>query len=973
MTTPVPTRSQSDHPTPALSRRSVIAGAAWSVPVIVAVTATPAFAAASNAPTVTASAPNMQAPASGQVVVTAMVKDASGNPLSGQPVSFTGPSGTSFNPATSTTNGAGVATSTLTTSDAWALPGSSVTVTALSNGASGTAPLTVLGANAYGAGSNSYRETGTTSTASSVLNATQLAYAFTSPIRSLASGGKFTLAALDDGTVWAIGRNGSGQLGDGTTQDRTTWARVPGITDAIAVAASTNYSSAVSYALLSNGTIMSWGSGWEGELGRGTVGTGGAIAAPGLIQNVSTAVAVAAGQTNGYALLTNGVVLAWGDNSQNQLGNGTSGGTSGVPAAVSGVTTAVELVAGSASAYARLDDGTLLAWGRNDYGQLGNGSTNATSTPTSVMNVGSGNPGAIAIAAGNSTGYAVRTDGTVVAWGVNASGELGNGTSGWNTNTANPAAVSGITTATAITATYSSASAFLSDGSLKAWGANAFGQLGTGDTSNAVTPVTVPHTSNATRFAACAPVSNAFLLVVGDRVVTLTSTSSQITAGSTADLVATVSTPAGTTLAGQTVTFAGDNAATTSPATATTDPAGQATTTVSADTWTPPGNTLTVTANSAGYRTSKALTVLGANAYAFGKNRGSGSGNWGFIAGTDSTDDNITSATQLQRVFPSPLTAAVGSNDFAYALLADGTVWSVGTNNAYGQLGDGTTTGRSTWQMIPTLSNVTQLAANAQSGYALLRDGTIRAWGSNDGGVLGDGTTTDSATPVTVSGITTATQISAGIGYACALLSDGTIWSWGYNGYGQFGDGTTNASGVPVQATGVTTARQIATGYVSSYALLDDGTIRAWGMNRYGQLGDGTTTDQLTPVTVQNVSNVAQITAGSLSAYARHADGTISAWGANYSGQLGDGTTTDSSTAVTVQGISTATDIAAVAQSGFAILGDRSLLSWGENDSGLLGDGTTNARATPGSIVGTSEVTALGTSSVLGEVLYLIR
>ena len=84
-------------------------------------------------------------------------------------------------------------------------------------------------------------------------------------------------------------------------------------------------------------------------------------------------------------------------------------------------------------------------------------------------------------------------------------------------------------------------------------------------------------------------------------------------------------------------------------------------------------------------------------------------------------------------------------------------------------------------------------------------------------------------------------SIALGGDYSCALLADGTMKCWGSNDYGQLGDGTTTNSTIPVEVSGITTATSIAMGRVHSCALLTDGTVKCWGLNDYGQLGDGTT------------------------------------------------------------------------------------------------------------------------------------
>jgi len=942
MTTPVPTRSQNDHPTPALSRRTVIAGAAWSVPVIVAVTATPAFAAASNAPTVTASAPNMQAPAAGQVLVTAVVKDASGNPLSGQPVSFTGPSGTSFNPPSSTTNGAGVATSTLTTSDAWALPGSSVTVTALSNGASGTAPLTVLGANAYGLGDNTNGMIGSGSSASQVSPAAQLSYAFPSPLVQIASGYGFSVAVLKDGTVWTVGQNDGGQLGDGTTTSRTTWAKVPNLTGVTQVAASAN----AGYALLSGGTVKSWGGGGQGngagnQLGNGTSGSS---TTPVTVSGITTATQISAAESTAMALLSDATVRVWGTNGAGQFGTG-AWGESTVPVTPTGLGNVTQVAMGSANAYALLGDGTIRSWGQGWDGALGNGSTNFSLSPTTVTGI----TNATQIAAGLQCAYAILATGEIRAWGRGQENQLGNG---GTSDSSTPVAVSNISTATQIAAGNRSAYAILTDGSIKAWGSGQSGQLGDPSISAASTPITLTGTTNVTRVTGSGNPANTFL-IIGDRLVYLgDNTPTFMSAGTNRGLGALVLTADSSTgMAGQTVTFSASSPASVNPTTGTTSSDGQgyATTRLSiADPWATPGSTFTVAATSGGYRDSAVITVRGANAFGVGDNQQG-------RTGTGSSSSVVGAPTQLLRSFPSPIVAMAGGNEFTLALLADGTIWAVGSNYS-GQLGDGTTTSRSTWAavsgvsnaigiaiasrtvvallasgavmqwgdsldwsgnsgptltptQVPGITDAIQVAAAGQTLYALRPNGTVLAWGANDTWMLGDGSTDEyRATPGPVSGISNAVEVAATFDTALVRLSTGEIYAWGSNGSGALGNGTQNTYGnnsvsVPSQknpqpVTGITTAKKLVAGGGAVYAILTSGEVRSWGWNASGQLGDGTTTDRTTPVTVSGITNPVTIGAGYNSAYAILPDGTSRAWGDNSNGQLGDNTTTNQSTPI---------------------------------------------------------------------------
>jgi len=945
-----------------LSRRSMIAGAAWSVPVIVAVTATPAFAAASNAPVVTATTPGMQTPASGQVVVTAVVKNSSGVPLSGQSVSFTGPSGTSFSPTSATTDGSGTATSTLTTTDTWALPGSRVTVTALSNGASGTAPLTVLGANAYSFGLN-YSDA--TPAPRNDTHMAQLRQEFPSPIVSIASSGAagerpvsdsdttmiaraFALALLKDGTVWAVGSNAEGQLGDGTTTDRATWAPVPGLSGVTQISTQVG----CGYALLSDGTIRSWGSNASGSLGDGT--NVAYSTTPVTVSGISTAIRLG----NGIAVLSDGTVRTWGSGYGGRLGNGSSA-DSNIPVTVVGITTAVRVASNTKCGYAVLADGTVRAWGANQNRELGDGTTNFRQTPVTVLDVSN----AVDIACGDSSAYALLSSGTIRAWGTNGYGELGDGT---NADRSGAVTVSGISTAAAIAGYADGCYASLSDGTLMVWG------YGSGSQNWA--PVAITGTQNVTTLAVNGLAWTGFL-IIGDRLVSFAAGSSTtITAGSTATVTAAVkANGGGGVLVGQGVSFTTGSAASVSPVSATTDSSGSASTTVtSTDAWSVPGSTLTVTADSAGYTATRGLSVIGSNVYVAGSNSAG-------EAGTGTGSDPGSTAVQTARAFPSPV-RKISSSSGTLALLQDGTVWSVGAND-YGQLGDGTTTTRSTWAQVPGLSNVTDIGTGFTCSFAVA-DGYVYAWGFRYQGSLGDGNDgrSNQLTPLRLTtlprGATAISPASAG-SYA---LVNGQVYAWGDNH--RLGNGTTSDgfTSTPVPVTGMTHVTQLASGYYGGYAL-QDGNVYAWGLNGFGQIGDGTNDDRPSPVQVLGLSNVTQVVAsqGGVTAYAL-AGGAVHAWGGNAMarwnvdgtltqlyGMLGDGSTVDqSSTPVVVSGLTNPTLVGASGIAAFAVTRD-GVRAWGGNNDGRLADGTTaDYRTTPVPVAGMTGVTSFSNGYGVG-------
>src|SRR5947208_2205757 len=108
--------------------------------------------------------------------------------------------------------------------------------------------------------------------------------------------------------------------------------------------------------------------------------------------------------------------------------------------------------------------------------------------------------------------------------------------------------------------------------------------------------------------------------------------------------------------------------------------------------------------------------------------------------------------------------------------------------------------------------SVNRLSVAASHACHVVNDGTVRCWGNNGFGQLGDGTTTGRLTPVTVSGLTNAVAIAGGSNHTCALLAGGTARCWGDNGFGQLGDGTTTNLLTPVTVSGLTNAVAIAGG-----------------------------------------------------------------------------------------------------------------------------------------------------------------
>ena len=282
---------------------------------------------------------------------------------------------------------------------------------------------------------------------------------------------------------------GLGPLGDGTSGVSRTPVVVNGVADPVAVARG----AAEGFALMPDGTIQAWGDNVEGELGDGSDAR--ARLRPVQVAGIRTAISIAAGDDFGVAVLSDGSVDVWGDGSHGNLGNGSVMYTNKpTSASVSGMATAV--AAGWAHVLALMNDGSVQAWGYNADGQLGNGNESDSDTPIPVPDIST----ATAVAAGFLSSYALLADGTIESWGQNHAGALGNGTPG---DSSSPVKVYGISNATAIAAGGSHCLALLANGTIEAWGDNTFGQLGDPAViSSSNVPVPVPGLTHVVTIAA---------------------------------------------------------------------------------------------------------------------------------------------------------------------------------------------------------------------------------------------------------------------------------------------------------------------------------------------------------------------------------------------------------------------------------------------------------------------------------------
>jgi alpha-tubulin suppressor-like RCC1 family protein len=320
-------------------------------------------------------------------------------------------------------------------------------------------------------------------------------------VLSVVAADSHSLALCSDGTVAAWGDNSFGQLGNNSLTPSNVPVAVfnSGVLagkTVVSVAATGNHS----LALCSDGSVVAWGDNSSGQVGNNSTVDSKVpvlVTQSGVLAD-KTVVSVAAGLYHSLALCSDGTLVSWGWNSYGQLGNNTMLDSS-LPVSVTqnGVLAGkavVSISAGAGHSYALCEDGTIAAWGYNFYGQLGNSNTADSSVPVLVNRGGvlSGKT-VVSVKAGGSHALALCSDGTLVAWGLNSDGQLGDNTA---IDSSTPVLVtqSGVLagkTVLAISAGQSLSLAMGSDGTVAAWGYGDLGQLGNGGTSSSSVPVLI--------------------------------------------------------------------------------------------------------------------------------------------------------------------------------------------------------------------------------------------------------------------------------------------------------------------------------------------------------------------------------------------------------------------------------------------------------------------------------------------------
>ncbi len=269
-------------------------------------------------------------------------------------------------------------------------------------------------------------------------------------------------------------------------------------------------------------------------------------------------------------------------------------------------------------------------------------------------------------------------------------------------------------------------------------------------------------------------------------------------------------------------------------------------------------------------------------------------------------------------------------------------------SNSTGKLGDGTTVTRTAPILVQGgLSFVAVSAGRSHTcGVAQAFLETF-CWGQNLFGQLGDGTTTDRSTPVLVQG-GPFILVSAGSSHTCALTAAGVpnTYCWGRNFFGQLGDGTTTDHSTPAAIDRGLSFVLVSAGGDQSCGLTTDGDAYCWGTNGAG-LGDGTTTSSASPVPVSGGLSFLSLSVGGNHICGVTTGGAVHCWGENFLSQLGDGTSTDRPTPIPASGGLSFTAVSAGVTHTCGVTTTGEAYCWGNNSDGQLGDGTNRGTAVP--------------------------
>jgi len=694
-------------------------------------------------------------------------------------------------------------------------------------------------------------------------------------------------------------------------------------------------------AILDDSSLQCWGDNSFGQLGDGTTIDRQTMTEVGL-DAARTAVSISSGKDHTCSILDNGELQCWGRNNNGQLGDGTTAhSNSPVDVILSGVP--VQLSSGDWHGCAILDDASLQCWGRNTDGQLGDGTNTDSSTPVTVS-IGEN---VLAVSTGARHTCAVTQSWALKCWGDNSNGQMGIGST---TSSSTPSTVTVGGNAVAVSAGGSHTCVLLDGNNVKCWGENSNGQLGDGGTNQQNDASTVGITLTGAiaidsgQSHTCAVNSSGSLHCWGD------SEDGQVGDGSTSDQV---SSPTEIILNQNLGALSVSSGSSYTCVVGSNDLAmcwgghgsGDLSLGTSPSEFTIPMWSY-ISSSERDWNNNGNLNIFEVGV----SNDDDGDG---FPNSVDSNSSNPTVAASCLSGSYGRFTCKQASPGY-YVSGTGNTVMTPASPGHY-VFDDGATSEEPCIiGEFQRLSGQTS-CDDAEPGYY------VPAPGASDGTPCPAGQYNDLYGQISVvackwaeSGhsVPVLTQMTSGASHSCAILDDGSVSCWGDNSNGQLGDGSRSPSLEPEKSSMPLGRRavEISAGSYHTCTMFDDGSVRCWGSNEFGQLGDGTTVERTAPVQVDlgQGKSALGISSGGSHTCAVLNDRSVKCWGQNSNGQLGDGTTTDRSAPVNA-GMD-GEDVLSVSAGSYhtcAIMEGRSVMCWGDNWNGQVGDGTNTDRSSP--------------------------
>jgi alpha-tubulin suppressor-like RCC1 family protein len=835
-----------------------------------------------------------------------------------------------------------------------------------------------------------------------------------SSIASLSSTKNHVCINQITGEIYCWGDGSHGQLGTGSTNY---FATVPQpskgstaynpIRDTYYVVAATSHTCS----LTNSGKVYCWGEGEDNRLGYGSTSD---QISPQLAPFPAhrTVEMIATHESHNCAITDNGEVYCWGNNTDGQIGMGYKSSNQGHPTQVNlpGNRMAVAISVGDSFSCAVLDNGSITCWGGNDLGQLGDG-TNANSTQPGQHTILGQN--AITVSSGKSHSCAILVTGEVACWGQNNMGQLGD--SSLN-DQATPVIVQlpSSKNAIMIDVGISHTCAIMDDGSMYCWGLNADGQLGDGTNSShqsipvqsqlpsnksaVIVAVGNAHTCILTNDSAIHCIGSNSLGQFGDSTEGSGSRSYNQTHWNRNDSMSVLYSTIGYSMSKRFV-IAGwgdiDYSSSQLPNGYTLDSnlkiiqysglgqIGQ--------------NQISLFASNSMSNYSKNLVLNNfehnyiegrVDSLSYGAGFGE-SGNkdalaisagyehsclvtweykmkcWGYSGHGESGSGSLSVQSTPVNVYDSEMksTKAMDVGTYHVCSIDNESQLYCWGYNGQGQLGDSTTTTKSYPTRVTELTDTLQVSTSAYHTCALNSEWRVYCWGDNAYGQSGNSVGNNQLSPQQITGLgdSRPIMVSAGREHACILLENGTIGCLGRADLGAMGDGSSTETHNVIRWPNLPqgkSAISLSSGWRHVCAIFDDFSLYCWGSNNNGQIGNGNKTNIFTPIQILDSSyQVVGVTTGQGTTCSWLRNGSALCWGDNAYGQIGNGNNTEMTTPTWVKKHTSNNDIGIISMDNSAYqtcaqYDNGAVSCWGKANSYYgLGDATQTTRYQPSTFI----------------------